>query len=166
MHRHSQTALRFPLWSRVRLGCLVVLVAAMASFGAAAREMQTTQSPLGLWQTKGGGVIGISWCGQALCGRILGIPRAPGEPVPKDATGRSQCGLTIIRQVLEGQDGSWFGHIIDPRDNSQYNVELWVGDAGSLHVRGYIGVPLLGQTQVWRRYNGRVGSECTLTSVL
>jgi uncharacterized protein (DUF2147 family) len=153
--------------SRRHLRCLVVvvvLVGVWASFGAAARDRQKNESPLGLWQTPGGGVIEISLCGRVLCGRIVGIPRAPGESIPKDSAGRSQCGLTIIRQAAEGQDGSWSGRITDPRDGTQYQMKLWLDDRGSLHVRGYIGVPLLGQTQIWRRYTGRLGPECTIAS--
>ena len=148
--------------SRRDLCFLIVLVGVLASFGAAARDGQKNESPLGLWQTPGGGVIEISLCGDLLCARIAGIPRAPGEPIPKDSAGRSQCGLTIIRDASEGQDGSWSGHITDPRDGSQYHVRLWLGDRGSLHVRGYILLPLLGQTQIWHRYAGRPGPECTL----
>jgi uncharacterized protein (DUF2147 family) len=151
--------------SRGRSGCLVafvVLVGVLASFGAAARDRQKNESPLGLWQTQGGGVIEIFWCGNFMCGSIVGIPRAPGAPIPKDSAGRSECGLTIMRQVSEMQDGSWSGHITDPRDGNQYRVKLWVDDRGNLHLRGYILLPLLGQTQIWQRYTGRVGPECTV----
>lgn len=148
--------------SRYYIGCLIVVIGALANLGVSAREMRESKFPFGLWQTPGGGVIEISWCGQVLCGRIVGIPRASGAPIPKDAAGQSQCGLTIIRQATEGQDGSWFGHITDPRDGRQYHVELWVDVDDGLHVRGYIGLPLLGQTQIWHRYTGRVGPECTI----
>jgi len=150
--------------SRRHFGCLVVLVGILGSFGAAARAAQSNGSPLGLWQVSGGGVIEVSRCGQALCGRIVGIPRAPREPIPKDWAGRSQCGLMIIRQASAARDGSWSGHITDPRDGTEYHVKLWVDDRGRLNVRGYIGLPLLGQTQIWHRYAGRVGPECTITS--
>jgi uncharacterized protein (DUF2147 family) len=146
-----------------RFGCLLVLAGVFGSFGATARDAQRN-GPFGLWQASGGGVIEISQCGQALCGRIVGIPRTPREPIPKDWAGRSQCGLTIIRQASAAQDGSWSGRITDPRDGTEYQMKLWVDDRGSLHVRGYIGVPLLGQTQIWRRYAGRLGPECAIAS--
>jgi len=148
--------------SRRRLGCLVVLACVLICFGTVAQDRRANASPLGLWRTHGGGVIEISRCGRGLCGRIVGIPRTPGEPIPKDSTGRSQCGLTIMTGVVEGQDGSWSGQITDPRDGAQYHVRLWVDDRGSLNVRGYILLPLLGQTQIWHRYTGRVGPQCTI----
>jgi uncharacterized protein (DUF2147 family) len=151
--------------SRGGRGCFVaflVLFGVLAGFGAAARDSQRNESPLGLWRTQGGGVIEIFWCGDVLCGSIVGIPRAPGEPIPKDSAGRSECGLIIMTQVSEAQDASWSGHITDPRDGNQYHVELRVDDRGSLHLRGYILLPLLGETQIWHRYTGRVGPECTI----
>src|SRR5271170_972461 len=68
----------------------IALMAASASATPAA-------SPLGTWATSNGhGVIAIAPCGEALCGRIVGIDRAPTAPMPTDVNGRSQCGLTII----------------------------------------------------------------------
>jgi len=148
--------------SRRRLGCLVVLAGVLASSGTAAQDRRVNRSALGLWQTQGGGVIEILRCGRGLCGRIVGIPRTPSDPIPKDSAGRSQCGLMIMTLVAEEQDGSWSGQITDPRDGAQYHAKLWVDDRGSLHVRGYILLPLLGQTQIWHRYTGRVGPECAI----
>ncbi|MBV8458468.1 MAG: DUF2147 domain-containing protein [Acetobacteraceae bacterium] len=142
--------------------CLPLCAAVFAGFPAKARELAGYAAPLGEWRTaNGGGVIAISWCGEALCGRIVGIKRDPGEPMPTDAAGRSQCRLTIITNATPGQDGSsWFGQITDPRDDKHYGLEMWVGDDGRLHVRGYLGVPLLGQTSIWERFTGRITADC------
>ena len=143
-----------------RIGLLLWAVA-FAGLPAKAGEFTPYAAPLGEWRTANdGGVIAISWCGQSLCGRIAGIRRGPGEPMPKDAAGRSQCGLTIITNATPGQDGTWFGQITDPRDDKQYGLEMWVDDRGRLHVRGYLGVPLFGQTEIWERYTGRVTADC------
>ena len=80
--------------------------------------------------------------------------------MPKDAAGRSQCGLTIITNAIPAQDGSWFGRITDPRDDKQYGLEMWLDDFGRLHVRGYLGLPLFGQTSIWERFTGRVTADC------
>jgi uncharacterized protein (DUF2147 family) len=68
--------------------------------------------------------------------------------------------LTIITDETRTPDGKWLGHITDPRDGSSYQAEIWVDGAGELHLRGFVGVPLLGQTQIWHRFTGRLASEC------
>jgi uncharacterized protein (DUF2147 family) len=146
-----------------------VLIGAAIGFGviagAAAREMPTLDSPLGLWQTKGGGVIEINWCGATLCGWIVGINRAPGEPMPKDYQGRSQCGLAIITDERPTRDGTWLGEVTDPRDGKTYQAEIWVDDERRLNLRGFVGIPLLGRTEVWHRFTGRLGAHCAVTEV-
>ncbi len=47
-------------------------------------------------------------------------------------------------------DGSWGdGKLIDPKTGKIYHLKMAVKKNDQLHVRGYIGVPLLGRTQVW-----------------
>lgn len=118
-------------------------------------------APLGDWMTADGhGVVQIARCGDALCGRIVGIDRPPGAPMPTDPQGRPQCGLTILSNESPTSEGRWLGRITDPRDDSTYQAELWADGAGQLHVRGFVGIPLFGQTQVWHRFTGRLTAEC------
>ena len=135
-------------------------VVAFVLFGAApARAAEL--SPSGSWLTQDGdGVIEIAPCAEALCGRIAGIRRGADEPIPLDASGASQCGLTILRDELPQPDGTWLGRITDPRDGRTYGAQLWLDDTGRLHIRGYIGVPIFGRTQIWTRFEGAVGGEC------
>ncbi len=122
-------------------------------------------SPSGVWLTGDGhGVIVVEPCGDALCGRIAGIDRAPGEPMPHDAQGRPQCGLTILTDERTTGDGIWLGRITDPRDGRNYGAKLWLDADGALHVRGFLAVPLLGATQVWHKFTGRLGPDCTILS--
>ncbi|HEY6434702.1 MAG TPA: DUF2147 domain-containing protein [Acetobacteraceae bacterium] len=137
-----------------------IAIAFALDVGAVAREMPTA-APLGRWTTANrGGVIEIGWCGATLCGRIVGIARLPGEPIPTDYQGRSQCGLTIITDESPTRDGTWLGHITDPRSGKKYQAELWVDDAGRLKLRGFVAVPLLGETETWRRFTGRLTADC------
>jgi uncharacterized protein (DUF2147 family) len=138
------------------------IVAAVAMIGPQALA-RPAASPLGTWSTANGhGVVAIVPCGDALCGRIVGIDRKPTEPMPTDVHGRPQCGLTIITNQKQKTDGTWSGEITDPRDGSTYHASLWLDDGGNLHLRGYIGIPLLGATQIWRPYTGHLSGECAL----
>ena len=136
-------------------------VAAWAQSGRGEREPPAAPTVLGEWSTEDGhGVIAIEPCGEDLCGRIVGIQRTPGEPMPKDVHGAPQCGLVIIRKEHPDGDGSWLGEITDPRDGTVYGAKIWIGRDGNLRLRGFLGLPLLGQTQVWRRFTGRIGEAC------
>jgi uncharacterized protein (DUF2147 family) len=74
--------------------------------------------------------------------------------------GRSQCGLTIITNEKPDTDGTWLGEVTDPRDGGKYQAKLWVDAAGNLNLRGFIGIPLLGATQTWHKFTGRLTAEC------
>ena len=116
---------------------------------------------MGAWTTQdGNGVIVIAPCGDALCGRIVGIRRAAGEPIPRDVHGNSQCGLTILKNERATADGDWLGEITDPRSGKTYGAKLWLDMHGNLRVRGFLGVPLLGETQTWRRFTGTIADGC------
>jgi uncharacterized protein (DUF2147 family) len=120
-------------------------------------------NPSGAWLVESGhGVVEIAECGDALCGRIVGIDREAGSPMPTDVSGRSQCGLAILANAKPDGTGTWFGEITNPRDGAVYQAKLWVDDNDNLHLRGYIGISLFGSTQVWHRFTGRLGDDCSL----
>ncbi len=142
----------------------VALVALSSCPAPVSAQAMHYGNPVGAWLTEGGhGVIRIAPCGQQLCGAIVGIDRKPGEPMPKDNTGRSQCGLTILTSSADIRAGISQGRITDPRDGKIYDAQLWVDGAGKLHLRGYLGVPLLGKTQVWQPFSGHISEECRFT---
>lgn len=120
--------------------------------------------PRGLWLTaNGGGVIAVQSCGSALCGRIAGIVLDhAADPTPLDNQGASQCGLLILSNAVPTGRETWSGRIIDPRDGQSYGLEMRLDREGRLRVRGYLGLPLLGRTEVWTRYPGRVPRDCRL----
>jgi len=141
-------------------GFAAILAIGLAVASAAAAP---AGSPLGDWATANGhGVIAIAQCGDALCGRIVGIERKPTEPMPTDADGHPQCGLTIISNERPQTDGTWLGQITDPRDGGVYGAKLWLDARGDLRLRGFLGIPALGSTQTWHRFNGHLTAACGL----
>lgn len=60
-------------------------------------------------------------------------------------------GLRFI-QNMQHEDDDWRGHILDPETGKIYNATMSVVEGDQkLEVRGYIGIPLLGRTQIWER---------------
>jgi uncharacterized protein (DUF2147 family) len=121
-------------------------------------------APTGLWLTQDhDGVIAISYCGNALCARIVGVfLDRPNDPIPVDYRGISQCNLPLISDARQIQSNLWKGHIIDPRNGSVYGVELHLDPYGNLALRGFLGIPLLGHTQTWTRYPGKPPVDCRI----
>jgi len=71
-----------------------------------------------------------------------------------DRKNQSKIGMEIIRggQKAEGKDVWEGGKILDPENGKEYRLRLTPIEGGrKLEVRGYIGAPLLGRTQVWNR---------------
>ena len=126
---------------------------------------QAAPAPVGRWLTEDrGGVIEIAPCGEALCGRIVGMtePVRPDGSVQTDIKGRPKCGLTILQRATQTKPGQWSGHITNPDDGTDWGCELSVDAAGRLHLRGYLLVPLLGETQTWTPYTGPIGADCRM----
>ncbi|WP_262312196.1 DUF2147 domain-containing protein [Acidiphilium sp. AL] len=123
------------------------------------------RSPEGDWLTgRGGAVVRIAPCagGTGLCGHIVGIVLDHGDAMPMDWQGRSQCGFELIRPSVTRSGAEWHGRIVDPRNGSAYHAEFQVTRTGELALRGYLGLPVFGETQHWMRYEGTVPRSCRI----
>jgi uncharacterized protein (DUF2147 family) len=138
---------------------------ALAGVDARAAPEPERLAPVGRWLTGAdGGVIEITPCGgDGLCGRLVGIARDhPGDPEPTDASGQPECGRTIISAAKRTGPDEWTGTIEDPRSGKSYHAQLSLDDAGRLHVRGYVGLPMFGETVVWRPFDGNIAGRCEI----
>ena len=115
-----------------------------------------------MWLTgKKGAAIRIYDCGEGLCGRIVWLKK------PLDKTGRLKrdknnpdvasrnqplCGVVILRDLELRKPGDWGGGTIyNPQDGQTYAGSIKVESYDTLMVRGYLGIPLLGKTEVWTK---------------
>jgi uncharacterized protein (DUF2147 family) len=127
-------------------------------------QAQASDTLTGLWLTQDhDGIIKVSWCGGSLCAEIAGvILDHPTDPTPVDYRGVSQCHLQLISDAKPIRPNLWKGHIINPRNGKIYGVELHLDQYRNLALRGFIGIPLLGETQTWTHYSGTVPDDCRL----
>jgi uncharacterized protein (DUF2147 family) len=121
-------------------------------------------TPAGLWRTiddetkKERSTVRISEASGVFTGKIEKLA----DPTRQEATcdkctdarkDQKVIGMTIVTGVKKG-DGEMFegGEILDPNNGKTYKVRMTLKDGGkTMEVRGYIGAPMLGRTQVWQR---------------
>ncbi|MES2346786.1 MAG: DUF2147 domain-containing protein [Pseudomonadota bacterium] len=122
-------------------------------------------SPVGLWKNiddvsgKPKALIRITEGNGVLQGKIEQLFRAPGEDQnPKcekcDDARKNQpiVGMVIMNGLKKDGDEYAGGEILDPDNGKVYRSKMHLTDGGKkLSVRGYIGVPMLGRSQVWLR---------------
>lgn len=132
---------------------------------AFAQNTSAQSSPLGRWRSiddasgKPKAVIEISETGNGtLSAKIVQILDTKDGPNPlcDDCTGTRHnkpiLGMTIA-WGLKPQGKVWAGgRILDPENGKEYSVKMTpIAGGRKLEVRGFLGVALLGRTQVWLR---------------
>jgi len=65
--------------------------------------------------------------------------------------GRSTVGMVIIWKLIYDDGEYTGGHVYNPRDGKSYRIQAKVIDRDTIKIRGYVGIPLLGQSQIWKR---------------
>ena len=144
----------------MRIRILLLIALGLISTLAAA-----TENPVGLWRTiddksgKEKSLVRVVESNGQLQITIEKLFREPGEepnPLCDKCQGEKKNKPVIGMQIGSGlkKDGDvWSGgEIIDPQNGKTYKCKVWLEDKGKkLHVRGFIGVSVLGRTQVWVR---------------
>ena len=135
--------------------CASVMTSAYASPPTIAGIWQQIDPGTGLV----GGLISFKVKGELWEGYIVKMYPKPGDPenpvcsgCTDDRKDQPVLGLRLIQNAK--RDGLSYegGSILDPRNGSQYSVELTLSpDNQTLTVRGYVGLTLFGQSQTWKR---------------
>ena len=145
-----------------RSGALAfILAAALVTSGALAEST----SPIGLWKNiddasgKIRALIRIAESNGTLQGKIEQVFPGPSEdrnPKCEKCEGALKNVPVIGLVILSGlkKDGAEYtgGKILDPDHGKVYSAKIQMTDAGKkLNVRGYVGVSMLGRSQIWLR---------------
>ena len=130
----------------------------------AAVNVLAAPSPAGTWKTiddethRPRALVRIEERDGVLSGRIVHLFREPGEdpdPLCEDCPGERHnqpvLGMTILWNFHRHGDAWEGGEVLDPEEGRIYRANLHLRDDAHLDVHGYIGVPLLGRSQVWER---------------
>lgn len=124
-------------------------------------------SPIGYWKTidditgKPKSIVQI-WktSDNLLMGKVIKIFPSPGKTEGELCTackGNNMNqpieGMVILSGLKDKADTRWDnGKILDPENGKTYSCSMKLADRGNeLDVHGYIGMPLLGRSQIWQR---------------
>lgn len=82
-----------------------------------------------------------------------GEPKKDTNNPKKTLRSRPIVGINLIRDFVYKGKGKWEkGKIYNPEDGKTYSCVIKMIENGQkLKVRGYVGISLFGQTQIWRR---------------
>ena len=133
----------------------LLTAALLLAFAATAAPSQSA-GLLGDWKTPTGSIVRIEVCDSGICLRVAKLsPAAPAttdihNPDPK-LRSRPICGLQIGHGFsLESPGRASGGTLYDPKTGKTYRGTL-TADGATLHLRGYVGIPLFGASQDWTR---------------
>jgi uncharacterized protein (DUF2147 family) len=119
-------------------------------------------SPAGTWTTiddttgKKRAVVKLVETNGILTGTIEKIYPQPGDTglctkCPDNFRNKPVTGLQFLWGLKHNKNNIWDGgRILDAKSGKIYRVKITV-KGNKLYVRGYIGIALLGRTQVWTR---------------
>lgn len=160
-------AKRIPNRGARRLG---LLAAALGAGLCAATPLSTARADehdpaFGYWLTESKrAIVRINACEGApdvACGSIVwllepndstGMPRTDANNPESALRSRQLCGLALVGDFKRVKPGSWEdGFIYDPVEGDTYSAWMEAEGPQTLRVRGYVGVSILGSTQVWTR---------------
>lgn len=142
---------------------VLALTLALAVVSSAA--LADDASPVGLWKNiddssgKPRALIRVTESNGTLQGRIEKVFPAPNEdqnPKCEKCEGVLKnapvIGLVILTGLQKDGDEYAGGQILDPDNGKVYRSKIQLTHGGKkLSVRGYIGVPMLGRSQIWVR---------------
>jgi uncharacterized protein (DUF2147 family) len=126
----------------------------------------------GYWLTENRkAIVRIAPCGDDTCGRMVwvenpldeaGRPKRDDKNADAAKRARPICGLELVGGFIKADEGTWQdGWVYNPRNGETYSAEIRALSPSELEVRGYLGISVLGQSQVWTRVGDDRGG-CSL----
>ncbi len=142
------------------------LICAIAAFLIVAQTaLAGAQTVAGVWQQidpdtgKVGALVTFTESGGIYRGFLSKLFPDPGDDpnplcrkCPGAQRGKPLLGLMFIDGMKRSGLAYEGGTILDPDTGTLYSANMQLSrDGNALSVRGYVGIPLFGQSQVWRR---------------
>lgn len=123
-------------------------------------QISFSQTIFGKWKTiddetgKEKGIVEIYESKDKVYGKIIEIfeqdkKHFKCEKCEGDYHNKPILGLNIIKGLKKNEDVYEGGKIVDPKNGKSYHCKITLDGKDKLIVRGYIGIPLFGRSQIW-----------------
>jgi uncharacterized protein (DUF2147 family) len=144
----------------------VIIACVMVFLGNSAMTTSlayNSDAVVGVWKTgDGNAIVRIYKSGENYQGKIVwlkepidpetGKPKIDKNNATETSKSRPVLGMVNIWGFKFIEKNLWDeGNIYDPKSGNTYSCTIKMTNANSLEVRGYIGVSLIGRTDVWTR---------------
>ena len=119
-----------------------------------------SQSIIGIWETidditgKAKSHVEIYEKSGKIYGKVIKL--LPGATVttcnncPAEKNGKSLIGMDILWEFRPYKDYWSYGQVVDPKNGKIYSGNIWL-EGDNLKLRGYIGISLIGRSQIWHK---------------
>src|ERR1700733_7900787 len=139
---------------------ILFAAAVLCGLGPAAHAADGDVTGIWLDESKQGG-IQIEPCGDKMCGRLVwmlhpldaqGQPKIDHKNPDLKLRGRPYCGMQLMGGFTKEEADEWDdGWVYDPDGGDTYQAHFRLLPDGTLKFRGFIGISLLGRSQIWTR---------------
>jgi uncharacterized protein (DUF2147 family) len=142
---------------------ILIAIFLLAGFNSIGQDKSGADDLLGIWLTGSkNGKVEIYKNGSSYQGKIVwlqepidpatGKPKTDVKHPDKSLHQRPVMGLVNLWGFKHKGGQSWEnGHIYDPKNGKEYKCIITMKDKNTLDVRGYVGITLIGRTDVWTR---------------
>lgn len=125
-------------------------------------QAQEADSILGRWLSESGKAkVEIFKTGDKYYGKIVwlktplneqGQPKVDKNNPDPAKRNHKLMGLLLLKSFVYDGKGVWkSGTIYDPEKGKEYNCIMTLKSNGTLSIRGYVGISLLGRSTIWAR---------------